>query len=372
MISGLHRHTVAMIEKEAIFDNIQNELERLSPNEELFAVVKANAYGHGAVAVAEIAKDAGASGFCVAIIDEALELREAGFKEPIFILGLVDIRYVAILAEKNISVTASSISWLAQAQEKLADTPIKQPLNIHLAVDSGMGRIGFTSKEAIKEAETLLKKATHLNFEGIFTHFATADQENTTYFNQQVATFNELLASVESKPKYVHTANSATALWHQETQSNLVRFGVAMYGLNPSGEALKAPYPLRPALKLVTEVVHIKQMHQGDRISYGATYEASEGEWIATLPIGYADGWLRQLQGMSVLVNGKKAEIVGRICMDQCMIRLDEPVPIGTEVTLIGKEGEHEITVQSIANQLSTIHYEVVCGLSYRVPRIYC
>lgn len=372
MISGLHRHTVAMIEKEAIFDNIQNELESLSHEEELFAVVKANGYGHGAVAVAEIAKDAGATGFCVAIIDEALELREAGLKEPILILGLVDIRYVAILAEKNISVTVSSTSWLEQAQQKLADTPIKRPLNIHLAVDSGMGRIGFTNKAEVKQAEAFLKNATHLNFEGIFTHFATADQENIDYFHQQAAKFNDILSVIQEKPRYVHTANSATALWHKETASNLVRFGVAMYGLNPSGEALKPPYQLRPALKLVTEVIHIKQMHQGDKVSYGATYEATEGEWIATLPIGYADGWLRKLQGMHVLVNGKQAEIVGRICMDQCMIRLDEPVPVGTEVTLIGKDGEYEVTVQNIANRLATINYEVVCGLTYRVPRIYC
>lgn len=362
---------MAYIDKKAITANVQQEIQRLDKKAVLYAVVKANGYGHGAIEVARAAKKGGAAGFCVAILDEALELREAGFTEPILILGLVDVAYAELLALNKLSVTISSLAWLEQAREIIKTSKCNQKLAIHVALDTGMGRIGIRTIQELREMEQWLDKNELIYFEGIFTHFATADSSDEKQFEQQAEKFNTLVNSLHRKPPFVHTANSATALWHKSCSSNLIRFGIAMYGLNPSGGALPEPYKLIPAMKISSEVNYIKQMQQGDTIGYGATYSAKEGEWVGTVPIGYGDGWRRDLQGQDVLVDGKRCEIIGRICMDQCMIRLPYEVEEGTEVILVGQSQNQSITLQDIANHLHTIHYEVACGLAARIPRKY-
>lgn len=371
MAIGVHRKTIAYVDTDAITANVQQEIQRLDKGVVLYAVVKANGYGHGAVEVAKAAKRGGATGFCVAILDEALELREAGFTEPILILGLVDVAYAELIALNKLSVTISSLAWLKRADELLEFSQCKEKLAIHVALDTGMGRIGIRTIQELQEIEQWLDKNEQIDFEGIFTHFATADSPNEKQFEQQAEKFNRLVNSLHRKPPFVHTANSATALWHKSCFSNLVRFGIAMYGLNPSGGTLPEPYPLVPAMRISSEVNYIKQMQQGDTIGYGATYLAKEGEWVGTVPIGYGDGWRRDLQGQEVLVDGKRCEIIGRICMDQCMIRLPYEVKEGTEVVLVGHSGNQQISLQDIADYLHTIHYEISCGLTERIPRKY-
>jgi len=184
--------------------------------------------------------------------------------------------------------------------------------------------------------------------------------------------FQEMLTWLNEKPKFLHSGNSAATLRFPETHLNAVRTGISMYGLTPSSEiSSMLPFPLKPAFSLHTKLVHVKKVQKGEKISYGATYETKEDEWIGTLPIGYADGWIRKLQGQEVLVNGKRAPIVGRICMDQCMIKLPSYMPVGTKVTLIGEQGNDCISVDEIANKLETINYEITCMIAGRIPRVY-
>ncbi|MBO0439951.1 alanine racemase [Candidatus Enterococcus ikei] len=371
MVVGWHRPTKLVIDTQAIKENVYNEVKRMPQGTELFAVVKANGYGHGAVQTAKAAIEGGATGFCVAILDEAIELREAGITEPILILSVVDVSYIDLLLQYDLSVTVATQEWLEQAIERLNHIETQSPLKIHIKVDTGMGRIGFTTPETVKQAVKLTQATKTLIWEGLFTHFSTADEKDTRYFEKQSDRFQAVLSALFELPKYVHVSNSATALWHPDNPGNMIRFGIAMYGLNPSGHELSEVYPLKPALSLVSKLIHVKELSPGEGIGYGNTYTTTESEWIGTIPIGYADGWLRHLQGFSVLVNGKKCEIVGRICMDQCMIRLSEKVAVGTQVTMIGHDHGENITMQMVADKLETIHYEVACTFSERMPREY-
>lgn len=367
MVTGWHRPTWIEIDKAAIRANIQQERKILPKEVAIWAVVKANAYGHGIIEVAKTAKEAGATGFCVAILDEALALREAGFtKELILVLGAVPTEYVAIAAEQNISLTVFEESWL----ENLPT--LRAKLSLHIKIDSGMGRIGFRTAEELANISTRLEENPLLECEGIYTHFATADELDTSYYEQQLTKFTTLLNGLERRPKFVHVANSSAAMLHDQTNFNAVRYGIAMYGMAPSDEiAGSLPFELKPALSLYTKIIQVKQLREGDYVSYGATYQATKSEWVATLPIGYADGWIRKYSGFSVLVGGEYAEIIGRVCMDQLIIRLPNYYPVGTTVTLIGKDGSEEITAAAAAQKLETIDYEITCLLSDRIPRIY-
>lgn len=372
MVVGVHRPTQLIIDRAALRHNIHAEVERLDQNCELFMVVKANGYGHGAIQVAQAAKDAGATGFCVAILDEALELRAAGFDEPILILGVTSPADAPLMAAENISVTVAATDWLADAQAYLdLATSLTAPLHVHLGVDTGMGRIGFRTVAELTTAVDFLKAhSATLDFEGIFTHFATADSPDDGYFKQQVAKWHELTDPLP-RPRYVHVSNSATSLWHADCNDNMIRFGVSGYGLNPSGTAMTSPYPLEPAMSLTSELVFSKRITAGDSVGYGATYTATQDEWVGTVPIGYADGYERRLQGFHVLIAGQACEIIGRVCMDQLMVRLPHDYSRGTTVTLIGKDQGAEITLQDVADYCQTIHYEIACGFTSRLPRRY-
>lgn len=371
MVTATLRSSRVLINEAAITHNLTHALTGLPKGTDLFAVVKADAYGHGLLLVARVAQAAGASGFCVAVLDEALALRRAGFTLPILVLGIIEPEYAAIAAANHIAVPVGSSEWLTAAIAGLnaADLP---KLHVHFALDTGMGRIGFRHLEDIKAAVRVVQAASsQIEITGLFTHFATADDPDPTYFNLQVARFHQFLGALPERPRYVHVANSATSLWHAACDCNLVRFGVAMYGLNPSGRAIETlPYPLAPALSVVSSLSFVKQIAAGEAVSYGATYHAPQTEWIGTVPMGYADGWQRRLQGFHVLVEGEECEIVGRICMDQFMIRLPRQLPTGMPVVLVGRSGEREITLQDVADYAHTIHYEIACGLSERLPRV--
>lgn len=371
MSVSYHRPTQAIIHTTAITENVANERKRMPKEQDLFAVVKANGYGHGAIETAKAAKKGGASGFCVATIDEGIELREAGFTEPILILGIVEVMYLSVVSEYDLSFPVGTMDWLEAAAKKLMEAPVKNPLKIHIKVDTGMGRIGFLTPAEVDEAATFVEAQPQMLWEGIFTHFSTADQADDSYWQMQNQRFQEALKPLAHLPRYVHVSNSATALWHEEPIGNMVRFGIAMYGLNPSGHALTETYPLVPAMELTSELIQVKHLKKGEGIGYGETYVTPETEWIGTVPVGYADGWLRKMQGFYVLVAGQRCEIVGRVCMDQFMIRLPQEFEEGTLVTLIGSNQQETITMQDVADHLGTIHYEVACTISQRVPRNY-
>lgn len=368
MVVAQHRPSRVIIDERAIEANVRHAVAALPADSELFAVVKADAYGHGLLRVARLAVKAGATGFCVAVLDEALALREAGYDQPILVLGVVSPAYASLAAAKRIALPLASTAWLEAALPNLVDQP---PLHLHAAIDSGMGRIGFTNPAELKEAADMVAAApAQVTLTGIFTHFAMADSLDTAHFDCQVARFNTFVAALPTRPRYVHVANTATSLWHQATASNIVRFGVGIYGLNPSGHAIPdLPYPLEPALSVESELVLTKHVPAGTTVSYGATYVSPSDEWIGTVPMGYADGWLRRMQGFHVLVDGQFCEIVGRICMDQFMIRLPHDYPAGTRVVLVGRSGDKTISLQDVADYADTIHYEIACALSERMPR---
>ena len=366
MKTSPHRPTKALINLEAIRYNIQQMGAHIPKDTLKWAVVKANAYGHGAIAVARAIQD-DVDGFCVSNIDEAIELRQAGIAKKILILGVSEVESFSLAKDFDITLTVAGLEWI----ENLLDTESDLAgLTVHLKIDSGMGRIGFRSASEAEQAQSMLEN-NGASVEGIFTHFATADEESDTYFKQQLEYFKRILDDLKEVPELVHASNSATTLWHAETIFNAVRMGDSMYGLNPSGQILELPYELKPALTLESAIVHVKTVEAGACMGYGATYQADSEQSIATLPIGYADGWTRDMQNFSVLVDGQLCPIVGRVSMDQITIRLPKLYPLGTKVTLIGSDGDKEITATDVAVYRGTINYEVVCLLSDRIPREY-
>ncbi|WP_137597974.1 alanine racemase [Paucilactobacillus kaifaensis] len=370
MVVGEHRATKLVINLAALQSNIKNEKKLLPASTRLFAVVKANAYGHGLVQVANAAVAGGADGLCVAILDEALELRHAGIKVPVLVLGITEPENAMLAQKDDISLTVGSTEWLLQYCQLLQNQLVTGKLKVHLALDTGMGRIGFRVRDEFDHALRLVQKRP-FSFEGIFTHFATADEVSFDYFTQQMDTWHQLTDHMESLPEFIHVSNSATSLWHLPVTGNMIRFGIAMYGLNPSGRIIDPPFELQPVLSLVTKIDFVKQVQKGSSISYGATYQAKDDEWIGTIPLGYADGYPRRMQGFHVLVDGEFCEIVGRVCMDQMMIKLPHKMAAGTEVTLIGQQKGQQISCEDVAEYAHTINYEIMTSLATRLKREY-
>ncbi|KGX87834.1 alanine racemase [Pontibacillus marinus] len=369
-IETFYRDSWVEIRLDAIKENMKQLQKTLDDKTGIYAVVKANAYGHGDVQVAQAALESGAYGLAVSLLDEALILREAGVEAPILVMGWVRPEDAPVAVKYNITLTAFQTEWV----ESVKNQSYEGALSLHLKWDSGMGRIGVRTKEELHEL-LLSCQDEKIQIDGIFTHFATADELDLSYFHKQQERFEILLEEFNrhwNEDVEIHTGNSAASMRFPEKMHHVVRFGISMYGLYPSTD-VKAlePIPLQPAFSLHSKLIHVKKLPKGESISYGATYTTSSEEWIGTVPLGYADGWIRKLQGMEVLVEGKRMPIVGRICMDQFMVRLDQPYPVGTKVTLIGKQMDQEITIDEIADYLDTINYEIPCMISYRVPRIY-
>ncbi|WP_461240720.1 alanine racemase [Paucilactobacillus sp. N302-9] len=370
MVIGKNRATKLVVDLSAIKHNIAEERKLLDDQTQIFAVVKANAYGHGLLRVAQTVIEAGVTGLCVAILDEALYLRQSGITVPILVLGITEPEKAVLASQNDISLTVGSVSWMMAYQSVIQAQSSLPPLKVHLALDTGMGRIGFTEVAEFQQALTMIKQPEFI-FEGLFTHFATADEKDRHHFDVQVNRWQNFMQVVETRPKYVHVANSATSLWHLKADGNMIRFGAAMYGMNPSGSSLPSPYELQQAASLETKLSFVKQIHTGDKVSYGATYTAKQDEWVGSLALGYADGYPRRMQGFYVLVDGQKCEIIGRVCMDQLMIRLPKKYPIGTKVTVMGKNGQQQITSTDIAEYAGTINYEIMTQMAERVDRQY-
>ncbi|WP_226038150.1 alanine racemase [Aquibacillus saliphilus] len=365
-----YRDSWVEVDLERIKYNINQLQKRLSKKTKIYAVVKADGYGHGDIQVAKKALESGASGLAVALLDEAIRLRDKGISAPILVMGWIRPEDVSVAAKKDIAVTFFQKEWLQTVKQMRFDRPLK----LHMKWDTGMGRIGIRDEDELIDIIQELDDD-RFELEGVFTHFATADEENKTYYQKQLSAFNRLLdtfRSIWKKPVTIHTGNSAASMRFPEDMQQYVRFGISMYGLYPSPIVKnERPIDLKPAFSLHSKLIHIKKVYAGDSISYGATYTAEQPEWIGTIPLGYADGIRRKLQGTDVLIGGKRFQIVGRICMDQLMIRLDKHYPVGTTVTLIGAQGNDEITMDEIASTLDTINYEVACMISERVKRVY-
>lgn len=365
-----YRPTVAKINLQAISQNILQLKKHLQPGVQIIAVVKANAYGHGVIPVSKAALAAGATMLAVATADEAVQLRQHIQDVEILVLGATPPKFAAYASEHDILLTVFSEDWLQQAAHY---GPFKKQLKLHIKIDSGMGRIGVTTKEELLALYKAIDASTFATVDGVFTHFATADEEQTAYFDKQSATFNELIESLPAKPRLVHAANTATALIKNDVnQFDAVRYGISMYGLKPSsyvGEHL--PFPLQEAFSLQTELVHVKKLYPGQGVGYGSTFVADEECYVGTLPIGYADGMIRKLGGQTVLVDGQRCPIIGRICMDQCMILLPKAYNVGEPVVLLGEQKGDTISIDEWAQKCETINYEVPCIITTRVPRVY-
>lgn len=373
MVPGIHRPAAVYVDLSAIKQNIEQELNHLEPGQKLFAVIKANAYGHGAVKVAQLAAKNGVSGFCVAILDEALELRRAGITQPILVLGVTPEEYTTLAAKNDISLTVPDFEWLNTADQELNNTGLQ--LKIHLAVDSGMGRIGFSEDEEFLQANDFLLDNPHFEVEGLFTHFASADSSDDTYFKTQIERFEHLKSLLKVKPKWIHVDNTAASIYGKKVHSDLVRFGIGLYGLNPSSNPstpdLPAQIRLKPALSLESELVQVHTIHKGQGVGYGSTYIADCDQIIGTIPLGYADGFIRKFQGFKIQVGDEYCPIVGRICMDQLMVRLPYEMPTKTKVILISNDPTAPNNIKAAADYVDSIHYEVACLLDDRLPRIY-
>ncbi len=354
---SLYRDTYAAVNLKYLKQNIEMIYQKFK--RPLMAVIKADAYGHGYKEVASYIKDLDyIEMFAVATLPEAIELRELGIKKGILILGAVPTtkEEIELAISYDVSLTMISLEYMHLLQTLIDDEPLK----IHIKIDTGMHRIGLTRKEELEEMlETI--DCTKFILEGVFTHYATADGEIEA-FEKQRTMFYDLVDY--HKFKYIHCCNSAAMAYHEDTGSNLGRIGIVMYGIDPAGNESKE---YKQAMSLYTKVSMVKKIKAGQRVGYGLTYTADQDEYIATLPIGYADGIIRKNQGRKVYINGSYFEIVGRVCMDQMMVRVDENIKAGDKVEIFG---EH-ISLASMAKELDTIPYEIICLISKRVERIY-
>jgi alanine racemase len=351
------------------------EIRRIAKSENIIAVVKADAYGHGAIDVAPVLLENGANSLAVAIQSEAVELRRSGIECPIMILGFTPPNLIDNLLKYDIEQTvysfefAKRLSKMALKKNKIA--------KIHIAVDTGMGRIGFLPSDESCEVVCKISKLPNISIEGMFCHFSTADEKDKTYTYQQVKKYDDFYAKLKARNVYIkmrHIANSAAIIDLPETHYEAVRPGIIIYGYYPSDEVNKENIDLLPVMTLKTNVVHIKTLPPGEYVSYGRKYKTEKETVIATLPIGYADGYTRLLfQKAKVILNGKFAPVIGKICMDQCMVDITEiqGVKIGDEVILIGQDGNNKFTADMIGELIGTISYEVVCMIGKRVPRVY-
>lgn len=361
-------NTYAEINLEAIKHNIAEIKKILSSTTRFMAVVKANAYGHGAVAVSRAAAEAGVNYLAVANLSEALELRSAGTQLPILILTESPTSVVDEIIHYGLIQTVYSFSE-AKALSDEACKRDKQAF-IHLKVDTGMGRVGVSPSEIFALYNKIVSLP-NLTIEGIFTHFAKAEDNSDSYTKEQFEKFQNIISRLNNI-KIKHAANSAGTLFHNETHLDMVRIGLMMYGLYPGG-GIHRLINLKPALSFKTRVVYVKRISSGLQLSYGGTHTTEKETTIVTLPVGYADGYSRRLSNKSkVLIRGKRFPIVGTVSMDMILVDVsDLKVEVGEEVVLIGSQGFETITADELAQLDGTISYEVVCGIGKRVPRIY-
>lgn len=366
----------AKIDLDAIAYNMEQMKQNIRPETKVMAVIKADGYGHGAVQIAEMMERWNYIwGFAVATLDEAVVLRTEGIQKPILVLGCVfPDQYMEMLKHEirmNIYTEemAESISRMAAREGKTA--------YMHIKLDTGMSRLGFGINEQSAETIKRISKMPNVNMEGIFTHFTKADEKDKSFTKKQIQEFvwmTERLKEKNVRFTYEHCSNSAGIIDVPEANFDIVRAGISTYGLYPSEEVDKTNVKLKPALALKSHVAFVKEIERGTPVSYGGTFVAKEKMKIATIPVGYADGYPRSLSNKGyVLICGKKAPILGRVCMDQFMVDVTqiEGVSFGDKVTMIGKDGNEILPVEVLSELSGRFNYEFVCDLGKRIPRVY-
>lgn len=359
----------------AIAHNIQEIRRVTTPSAKVMAVVKANGYGHGAVEVGRTALANGADWLGVARVAEGVSLREAGIEAPILTLSYIPPEQSGEVVRHRLSQAVYTRAMALALAETAAGEGTRA--RVHLKVDTGMGRIGWLAGPGAAQEILELARNPHLEIEGLFTHFAAADEANKSYTLEQFDKFVELTEALRKNGLEIplrHAANSAAIMEMPETHLDMVRAGIIVYGLYPSDEVDHSRVKLRPAMSLKAKVAYVKEVPAGFKVSYGCTYTTSKPTIIATLPLGYADGYSRLFSSRGkALLHGRRAPVVGRVCMDQIMVDVGHipGVNMGDEAVLIGRQGDEEISADEVAAKLGTINYEVTCMVSYRVPRIY-
>jgi len=370
------RPTWVEIDLSAIAANCRQVKHLIGPHVELLASLKADAYGHGALHVAQTVLHNGASRLGVATLSEAAPLRQAGITAPILIFGYLPPWQMREAVRLGVSVTIYSLEAVQALSQAAQSLGIEA--SAHLKVDSGMGRLGMRTEDhqSILRVAAAAQSLPGVKLEGFFTHFACADSADQTHCRLQLSRFKQILEALEEaglRPPLVHAANSAATLALPEAHFDLVRVGIALYGLHPSDE-VRLPAGFQPALSFKTQIAQVKDIPAGECISYGCTFVTPTAMRIAVIPVGYADGFRRApAHWGEVLVRGQRAPLVGRVCMDQCMIDVSHipGVTTGDEVVLIGQQGNETLTAETVAARLGTINYEVVSEILARVPRVH-
>ncbi len=359
-----YRDTFIEIDLDAVFQNVVHLKRHFYDGLEVIAVVKADSYGHGAVMVARTLREAGVSRFAVATIDEAIELRENGIREPILVFGSVDVSDFSVVSQYGLTITAYSFNWLRNA----LDHPQKTPIPIQIKIDTGMNRLGIVDESQFREAVRLIRDNPHFHLDGVYSHLATAEEEDETYYRMQTDRFEAMIRGIDAKGLLIHLANSAGSLKERPACVNAVRLGLFLNGIAPT-PAIKAglPFELKPSLSLWTKIVQVKTVPPHTKVSYNGTYETIAETTIGTMPIGYADGYDRRLKNGRVWLNGGFAPVVGRVCMDYAMIVIDRSVEPGTRVELIGPH----IPLEEYCGWIGTNNYHATCAFTDRLPRVY-
>jgi alanine racemase len=374
MTGPSYRPVWAEVDLDAVRANVRALRAFVAPSA-LLAVVKADGYGHGAIATGRAALDAGATWLGVALVEEGVQLREAGIEAPVLVLSEPVPDAATCVVEHRLTpvvYTSPGIEALAKA---VVVTGLGEPLGVHLKVDTGMHRVGASTRDALLLAQQVTEHG-ELRLEGVCTHFAVADEPDNPYTDAQLRAFDDVLVELRKagiRPSLVHTANTAAAIAYPQSRRDLVRAGIGIYGIAPA-PALDGRVELQPALSVKARVSHVKHLTAGSQVSYGLRYTLPADARLATVPIGYGDGVPRNLahNGGEVLVHGRRCRIAGTVTMDQLMVDVgDLPVERGDEVVLLGTQGEATITAAEWAERLGTIAYEIVCGIGPRVPRSY-
>lgn len=370
----LPRRAYAQIDLDAVLSNVRAVKAKVGPNVKTMAIVKTDAYGHGAVKISQELSAEGVDAFGVATVEEGALLRRNGIKEPILILGYVFPEDYEALLSNSLMHAVFSFNNALELSEKAKE--LNKTAKIHIKIDTGMGRIGFIPNDESAEEIVNISKLPNIEINGIFTHFACADEKDKTSCNNQKKLYLDFLEKLEAKGVNIpvkHMDNSAGIIDGDGDFLNMVRIGIMTYGMYPSDEVDKASFKLSPALSLISSVTMVKKVHKGFTVSYGSTFVAPDDMEIATVSIGYGDGYPRALSNKGrVLIGGEYCNIIGRVCMDQLMVDVTgKGVKQGDRVTLVGTDSGNRISAEEVASLAGSFNYEFCCNINLRVPRVY-
>lgn len=363
-----YRNTLLNVDLEAVHHNFK-AIQGIHHDSTFIAVVKANSYGLGSLAVCEYLAERGVGFFAVATLDEAIELRMHGIKQKILVLGVINPEDINKAIQHRIAVTAPNLTWLKAAENNVTDKYDKE-VWIHIKVNTSMNRYGTSDIEEIHEMIRRVNASGSFIYEGIYSHLSSADEESDIT-EAHIEQFRKIVGSVE-KAEYTHIQNSAGSLKYQLDFCDTIRVGISLYGYYPSEHVKEiSNVRLKPAVRLVTKIADLHELSPGDKVSYSGRYTASINEKIATLPLGYADGFTRHHTGYKVALRGESCPVVGTVCMDSIMIKVPETASIGDEVIIIENDVESEQSLEAYSSYIKTISYESICALSRRIPRSY-